>query len=609
MIGIVLSKNNIFLLILVIGIGISLSFLSYHYSGLTADQIAGVASTDIKSNAIIETDGLSRTLLHVIDPISTNLEILSNVVNYSNIEGTKVLIDRVQDSTKNLTEGYYWIDEKGRIVSISNVSSSLIHSYGSIDLSNREYFVIPKETKSKYYSSAIESIDKIPRLYISFPIIEKSNNSSKSIFKGVIVSSIKIHKLGNFLQSELTPQVASNVGLMDKNGVIIYSRNPVLIGNNYLDTKFQSLIPKEIKGPYNSILQRSLNGSSGADDLLLKGGNKTTISYQPVYIGGKYLWTLFVSAPHQLATEVGVLINNQKNFSTLMVLIIGGVALGIAFLILSWNKQLESAVSSRTTELKEANNSLKENNKLLELANKKLSIHDKMQKEFINIAAHELRTPIMPILGDAIFLEKQFEAGKKEVMVDREQVSSIIRNAKRLKRLASDILDITKIESQSLKLHKEKFNIRDVIISSISDIKVQITSSNPEQLDNLHIIYNPKDVFVYADKNRITQVMFNLLSNSLKFTENGSIIIDVLLEKDKIKNIDYLVVNISDSGQGIDPEILPRLFTKFVSKSFEGTGLGLFISKSIIHSHSGSIWAYNNPGKGATFCFKIPQNN
>ena len=81
--------------------------------------------------------------------------------------------------------------------------------------------------------------------------------------------------------------------------------------------------------------------------------------------------------------------------------------------------------------------------------------------------------------------------------------------------------------------------------------------------------------------------MFNLLSNSLKFTENGSIIIDVLLEKDKIKNIDYLVVNISDSGQGIDPEILPRLFTKFVSKSFEGTGLGLFISKSIIHSHSG----------------------
>ncbi|HLL61110.1 MAG TPA: hypothetical protein VK338_05305, partial [Candidatus Nitrosocosmicus sp.] len=160
MVGIVLSRNNIFLLILVIGVGISLSFLSYHYSGLTADQIADVASNDIRSNAIIETDGLSRTLLHIIDPISTNLEILSNVVNYSNIEGTQVLIDQVQNSTKGLTEGYYWINEKGQIVSISNVNLSSIYSYGSINLSNREYFVIPKETMSKYYSSAIESIDK-----------------------------------------------------------------------------------------------------------------------------------------------------------------------------------------------------------------------------------------------------------------------------------------------------------------------------------------------------------------------------------------------------------------------------------------------------------------
>jgi signal transduction histidine kinase len=605
MIGIVLSKNNVFLLILVIGVGISLSFLSYHYSGITADQISNVASSDIRSNAIIETDGLSRTLIHIIDPISTNLEILSNMANQSDKEFTKLLIDKVQNSTQNLTEGYYWINEKGRIVAISNVNSSLISSYGLIDLSNREYFVIPKQTMSKYYSSAIESIDKIPRLYISFPIIEKLN-SSKSIFKGVIVSSIKIHELGSFLQSELTPQVASNVGLMDKNGIIIYARNPVLIGKNYLDSKFQSLIPKEIKGPYNAILERSLKGSSGADDLLLIGGNKTTISYQPVYIGGKYLWTLFVSAPHQLATEVGVLINNQKNFSTLMVLIIGAVALGIAYLILSWNKQLESAVDSRTAELKQANDSLKENNKLLELANKKLSIHDKMQKEFINIAAHELRTPIMPILGDAIYLEKQFESGKKDVTVDKEQVSSIIRNAKRLKRLASDILDITKIESQSLKLNKENFNIKDVIVSSISDIKAQITSSNPEQLNNLHILYQPKDIFVFADKNRITQVMFNLLSNSLKFTENGTITIDMYVEKDTIKNVNYAVVSITDSGQGIDPEILPRLFTKFVSKSFEGTGLGLFISKSIIHSHNGEIWAHNNPGNGATFCFKIP---
>lgn len=604
MLSIILSRNNVFLLILVIGVGISLSILSYHYSGLTADQIGEIASSDIRSNAIIETDGLSKTLLHIIDPVSTNLEILSKIVNYSNIDGTKTLVDAVQNSTKSLTEGYYWIDGKGRIISISNVNSSIIDSYSDIDLSNREYFVIPKETHASYYSSAIESIDKIPRLYISFPILDNSNN--KDPFKGVIVASIKIHELGRFLQSELAPQVAGNVGLMDKNGVIIYGSNPSLIGKYYLGEEFQSLVPEEIRGPYNSLLARSLNGFAGAEDLILMGGNKTTITYQPVFIGGKYLWTLFVSSPHQLAAEVGVLINNQKNFSTLMILIIGAVALGIAFLILSWNKRLESAVNARTIELKDANNSLINYNKLLESANEKLSIHDKMQKEFINIAAHELRTPIMPILGDAIFLEKQFEEGKTEVKVDREQVSSIIRNAKRLRRLASDILDITKIESQSLKLNKERFNLNDIILTCISDIKAQLISSNPEQLKKLSFDYYPTDLFMNADKNRITQVVFNLLSNSVKFTEKGSISITVATENDPNGTIN-IITSIKDTGCGIDPEIIPRLFTKFASKSFEGTGLGLFISKSIVVSHGGQIWAVNNKDSGATFYFKIPQ--
>jgi signal transduction histidine kinase len=186
-------------------------------------------------------------------------------------------------------------------------------------------------------------------------------------------------------------------------------------------------------------------------------------------------------------------------------------------------------------------------------------------------------------------------------------VSSIIRSAKRLKRLASDILDITKIESQSLKLNKERFNIKDIILSSISDIKTQLLSSNPEQLENLNIIYEPQDIFVFADKNRITQVIFNLLGNSVKFTEKGSIGIDVKIERDPVKNIENVIVSTWDTGQGIDPDILPRLFTKFASKSFEGTGLGLFISKSIINSHNGKIWAVNNPDGGATFYFRIPQ--
>jgi signal transduction histidine kinase len=144
-------------------------------------------------------------------------------------------------------------------------------------------------------------------------------------------------------------------------------------------------------------------------------------------------------------------------------------------------------------------------------------------------------------------------------------------------------------------------------LSSISDIKTQLSSSNPEQLENLNIVYEPKDIFVFADKNRITQVIFNLLGNSVKFTDKGSIGIDVKIERDGVKNVENVIVSIWDTGQGIDPDILPRLFTKFASKSFEGTGLGLFISKSIINSHHGKIWAVNNHDGGATFNFRIPQ--
>jgi signal transduction histidine kinase len=126
----------------------------------------------------------------------------------------------------------------------------------------------------------------------------------------------------------------------------------------------------------------------------------TTIAYQPITLAGEFLWSLYISTPHSLASNVGYLINQQKNFSTIVIIVVGSMAFGIAFLILSWNKRLEGAVESRTVQLKKTNESLTESNSLLASANKQLEIHDNMQKEFINVAAHELRTPIMPILGE-----------------------------------------------------------------------------------------------------------------------------------------------------------------------------------------------------------------
>ena len=205
--------------------------------------------------------------------------------------------------------------------------------------------------------------------------------------------------------------------------------------------------------------------------------------------------------------------------------------------------------------------------------------------------AHELRTPIQPILG----LSEVLLSREGNIEEYKEFLNVIIRNAKRLQRLTEDILDVTKIESQSLKLNKQTFNLRNVIMSVLAD-------HNRSQIRLLCL--NNEDIIVNADKERVTQVISNLLSNAIKFTNEGEEISVDVKRDNKSKQID---ISVKDAGQGIDAEIYPRLFTKFATKSIVGTGLGLFISKKIIEAHDGRIWAENNPvGKGATFCFSLP---
>jgi signal transduction histidine kinase len=275
------------------------------------------------------------------------------------------------------------------------------------------------------------------------------------------------------------------------------------------------------------------------------------------------------------------------------------MAFGIAFLILSWNKRLEGAVESRTVQLKKTNESLSESNALLGSANEQLEIHDNMQKEFINVAAHELRTPIMPILGEAELIENDI-SDNKIANVSKEQISSIIRNAKRLDRLAADILDVTNIEGKSLKLNKSIIDIDEILSELVTEYSRRIENDHAKN-KKLSIFYEPIHVKIFADRYRITQVISNLINNAIKFTEQGSITIE------GIANSDELTVKINDTGKGIDSEIINRLFDKFVSRSEQGTGLGLFISKNIIESHGGKIIGFNNEnGVGATFVFTLP---
>jgi two-component system sensor histidine kinase VicK len=236
-------------------------------------------------------------------------------------------------------------------------------------------------------------------------------------------------------------------------------------------------------------------------------------------------------------------------------------------------------------------------------ANEQLQIHDKMQKEFINIASHEMKTPTQAILGTSGLL--QYYPERKD-----ELIEIIQRNAKRLQTLISNILDVTRIESQTLILNKERFNIRDIISSLIEDYKDRTKNSNIEIINN----NNNNPIFVEADKDRIIQVLSNLLSNAIKFTNQGQISINLFEKNDDNHGDDgrrkEVIVSVTDTGSGINSEIFTRLFSKFASKSYQGTGLGLFICKSIVEAHGGKIWAENKDvsedKSGATITFSLP---
>ena len=449
-------------------------------------------------------------------------------------------------------------------------------------------------------------------MFIAYPI--SSNDTSKSNlgddFNGIVVASLRATNLGKLVQSHLSSDLESSLGIIDPNGVIVYTANSTFIGENLFGQKVQSLLAPAFNSQaevdqFNDFLRASLKGGTDSKDFGGRAGPTSTITYLPILIStddgasddkSNHFLTLYLTAPHNIANKVGPLIDQERNLSLAVISTISGITVAFLYVVLSSNKRLERTVSDRTSSLEIANESLSTSNKelaeksrQLESANEQLTINEKMQREFINIAAHELRTPTQAIIG----FSELFELRPEE---REESMKAVARNATRLERLTNDILDVARIEGKSLTLNKEKFNISEVVSAAVDDAKRQIENGD------IRLIYQePKEILVEGDKERITQVISNLLRNAIKFTKKGSIFV---LSEEKGNEV---VVSVVDNGSGIDPEIQPRLFTKFTSKSQTGTGLGLFISRSIIEAHGGTITGTNNKeGAGATFTFTLP---
>jgi signal transduction histidine kinase len=582
-----LSKSSSVLVLILIGaIAIGLSLISYQFSAITSDEIRKIGAQDIRSNTEIQAYDVANNLNSNIEAVDSILALLSGIPGIENqdLEGSKELFSDAQKTTSNITSSYFWIDKDGKLLWANAFENQTIYEqYAGGDRSNRPYFSEPRDTLRPYFSSLIESVDGVPRLYIAHPIIldtGQNNNNNSSVFNGVVASAIDLDGFGQVLQSQLSTKYGSTLGMVDRNGLILYSSNATYIGKDVFGDEFQSILPPEIIDRFNSFLRVSLQGEAGSGDIPVQGSTNT-IAYQPVSFSGDNFAVVYIVATHNIQGIVGSLIDQQRNFNLIIIGSIGAVAVGIAYLILIWNRRLSGIVKSKTAELEQANSSLQE-------AVEQLKDHDRMQREFINVAAHELRTPTQAIIGysDLFYLRPESR---------EEAIKAITRNAERLETLTRDILDVTRIEGHRLDLNKEKFDISEVVASAIEDIRRRVDDSN------IKFEYSLRKILVEADRMRISQVLSNLLSNAVKFTKQGTVYISA-------ENKDgQLIVSVKDMGSGIDLEIMPRLFTKFTTKSQTGTGLGLFISKSIIEAHGGRIWAENNKdGKGATFTFRLP---
>jgi signal transduction histidine kinase len=446
-------------------------------------------------------------------------------------------------------------------------------SYVNIDVSFRDYVQKTRDTLRPVFSNGYRGIDNVYRIAITYPIIDKQSGQYVGMV-GVHIPTIDFfNRYGNIYNIK-----SQYLAALDRTATHLAHNNTQLIDKNFFDEYTQNFTRHNTE--LNNLVKNVLSGKSGYAVYTIGMGERLTTGY-PISIYGEEspTYVVFTVTPtSQIYSQIENFLIAQRIETFSLLAITTAAAIILIIFLTKWNSNLDSEVKRRTEEL--------------ETANKQLRVHDKMQKEFINIAAHELRTPTQAITGYSELLATEPENG-------RMYVTPILRNSRRLQRLSEDILDVTRIESQALKLSKEEFDLSDVILSIIGDYRSLLFDS--EGNINLNIVCEPNSISLYADKERVSQVISNLLSNAIKFTTKGTI--RVTAERKGSETI----IRVTDSGQGIDPEVFPKLFTKFTTKSSSGTGLGLFISKSIIETHGGRIWAENNSdGIGATFSFTLP---
>lgn len=470
-------------------------------------------------------------------------------------------------------------------VSVLDIAPLNTTNYAGINFSFRDWVNQTKNTLSPVISDTFLGMDDKNRIAMTYPIIIK--NSSGSFYNGLVGVVIPVNEFFNFYGNIYDIQ-SQYLSVLDNKSVILVHPLPSLVGKEFFGEFTQNLTG--YNDILNNLVRTVISGQPNISIYEFVNEERLNTGY-PVYIDGVPKYAVFVVTP---TSSIYSTVNNiiEKERLQMLSLIIGIIA-AVLLLILylsKVNSTLDKAVKKRTTELENVNIKL-------ESANKHIKIHDDMQKEFINMAAHELRNPVQSLLGFSDILKKLNirNEGNKIALQYKDAIEAISRSSKRLKRLVDIIFDVSQLDNNLLTLNKESFDLKDMIEQLVTDYqshntplnntnnnKSNIEGNNIEYTKGKHVIdfaysnYPPGPKTVKGDKTYLKQVITNLVDNAVEFTQNEG---KVKINLDKELKNGKVIVTVSDNGYGIHPDILPFLFTKYVKKSRGGAGLSLYISK------------------------------
>jgi signal transduction histidine kinase len=568
--------------IIAIGIVLLLSYLVYFFlqSG-TEENIKKVLLDQQKQRQNETTRAISFHIASDFDSIIARLALIANSIsgNLSSDIIQKLLTEQYPEVGSSIAypAQFVLIDRNGIVVAASPQEGPL---HLNENLTGQQYLVLPELLRKPVVS------------------VQYQNNSNSSIIIAYPISQRSTGQLIGLVAAIMRPDLFENYGntygisspylaVLDQNGTHIVHGNKALVGKNFFDEYTQNFTNHN--GQLNTLIRNVLAGESGHALYSIASGERLT-SGHPVYIRGQPTFFVFTVTPTDfLYSQIRDILATQES-ETFLLLTLITISAGVFILfLLIWTRRLDKAVEKRTQQLTSLN-------QVLSIANQRLEEQEQTERNFLNIAAHELRTPTQAVMGYAEMLKMNPAMTK--------YLDAILNNANRLQRLVEDILDITRIENNLLVLKKEPILVDEFVKKIVDEYADKIFATKKDIQLNVGRLDHVK---VLADKDRLHQVISNLIDNAIMFTRSGTIKIDAVVDP---SNEQRVIISIADSGTGVDPDIQSKLFEKFATKSQKGTGLGLFIAKNIIEAHGGKIWFERNPEeKGSVFKFSLPLEN